>query len=54
LAIADYITKVHAICVKCGNIASFSYRKSSKNEQVLLGATDIYEPRCRVCFQLKD
>jgi thymidine kinase len=54
LAIADYITKVHAICVKCGSIANFSYRKSAANEQVLLGATDIYEPRCRICFHLDD
>jgi thymidine kinase len=54
LAIADYITKVHAICVKCGNIANFSYRKSAKDEQVLLGANDLYEPRCRICFHLKD
>jgi thymidine kinase len=54
LAIADYITKVHAICVKCGSIANFSYRKSANAEQVLLGAKDIYEPRCRICFHLKD
>lgn len=53
LAIADFITKVHAICVKCGNIANFSYRKSAEGGQVLLGATDIYEPRCRVCFHLE-
>src|SRR6202042_1714328 len=54
LAIADYITKVHAICVKCGSIANFSYRKSTNDEQVLLGTTDIYEPRCRICFHLND
>ena len=54
LAIADYITKLHAICVKCGNIANFSYRKSTEEGQVLLGELDLYEPRCRNCFYLKD
>ena len=50
LAKADYITKLHAICVRCGNIASFSYRKSADGGQVLLGEKDRYEPRCRTCF----
>ncbi|MFT4023816.1 MAG: thymidine kinase [Flavihumibacter sp.] len=50
LAKADYITKLHAICVKCGNIASFSYRKSGHNQQFLLGEKEHYEPRCRKCF----
>jgi thymidine kinase len=54
LAVADYITKVHAICVKCGNIANFSYRKTTDDNQVLLGAKELYEPRCRTCYQLKD
>ena len=54
LAKADYITKLHAICVKCGNIANISYRKTSEEGQVLLGEKDIYEPRCRICAQLKD
>ena len=49
LAKADYITKLHAICVKCGNIANISYRKTAQEGQVLLGEKDIYEPRCRVC-----
>lgn len=49
LAKADYITKLHAICVKCGNIANISYRKTSQEGQVLVGEKDIYEPRCRVC-----
>ena len=53
LAIADYITKLHAICVKCGNIANISYRKTAENGQVILGEKDIYEPRCRICAQLK-
>lgn len=53
LAIADYITKLHAICVVCGNIANVSYRKIKTGGQVLLGEKDIYEPRCRVCASLK-
>lgn len=52
LAIADYITKLHAICVVCGNIANVSYRKVAEEGQVLLGEKDIYEPRCRVCAKL--
>ena len=54
LAVADYITKLHAICMKCGNIANVSYRKTAASGQVLLGEKDIYEPRCRHCAQLKD
>ena len=54
LAKADYITKLHAICVKCGNIASYSYRKSSNTSKVLLGEKDLYEPRCRECYRLKE
>lgn len=49
LAKADYITKLHAICMKCGNIANISYRKIAQEGQVLLGEKDIYEPRCRIC-----
>ena len=51
LAIADYITKLHAICVICGNIANISYRKTPTESQVLLGEKDLYEPRCRYCNQ---
>lgn len=54
LAIADYITKLHAICVRCGNIANISYRKTAEEGQVLLGEKDIYEPRCRTCYHQKD
>lgn len=50
LAKAEYITKLHAICMQCGDIASYSYRKVPSATQVLLGETDIYEPRCRDCF----
>lgn len=54
LAKADYISKLHAICMKCGNIANISYRKVAGGGQVLLGEKDIYEPRCRHCAQIKD
>ncbi len=54
LAIADYITKLHAICVKCGNIANISYRKTATEGQVLLGEKDVYEPRCRTCYHEKE
>jgi len=52
LAKADYITKLHAICVKCGNIANYSYRVIPNEEQIMLGARNVYEPRCRNCFIL--
>jgi thymidine kinase len=51
MAVADHITKVHAICVKCGNIAQFSHRLSEKEQIVLLGEKNIYEPLCRGCFR---
>ncbi len=50
MAKADYVTKLHAICVKCGNIANYSYRKVPNEDQVMLGAKDVYEPRCRKCY----
>jgi thymidine kinase len=50
LAIADYVTKLNAICVVCGRPATYSYRKSSDTSTILLGEKDIYEPRCRRCF----
>ncbi len=52
LAVADYITKLHAICVKCGNIANISYRKSSEGGQILIGEKEEYEPRCRNCITI--
>jgi thymidine kinase len=51
LAKADYITKLHAICVVCGDIANYSYRKTNIENQLLLGETDLYEPRCRTCYE---
>lgn len=50
LACAEYVTKVHAICVKCGNLASYSYRKTKDDNTVLLGEKNHYEPRCRSCY----
>jgi thymidine kinase len=50
LAIADYVTKVHAICVRCGSLALYSYRKSDVEKVILLGEKDTYEPLCRKCF----
>ncbi len=52
LAMADYVTKLHAICMVCGDMASFSYRKSASEEMVLLGEKDVYEARCRTCYHL--
>jgi thymidine kinase len=53
LAKADFITKLHAICVRCGNIANYSYRKSPDASRILLGEKDSYEPRCRKCYYEK-
>jgi thymidine kinase len=50
MAIADFVTKVHAICMRCGSIAQFSHRLGEKEQVVLLGEKDIYEPLCRECF----
>ena len=51
MAKADFVTKLHAICMQCGKIANYSYRKIPNEDQVMLGATDVYEPRCRVCYR---
>jgi len=50
MAIAEYVTKVHAICVRCGNLAHHSHRLTANNKLVLLGEHDTYEPLCRHCF----
>ena len=52
LAIAEYITKQHAICVVCGNPADKTQRKTSESERVIVGAADIYEARCRKCHYI--
>jgi thymidine kinase len=50
MAIAEYVTKVNAICMVCGDLATHSFRKVSDNSQVMLGEKDTYEARCRYCF----
>ena len=50
-AIADDVTKVHAICVRCGNLAYVSHRLVADDKRVLLGETSEYEPLCRDCYQ---
>jgi thymidine kinase len=50
LSVAEYVTKVHAICQRCGNLATHSYRLVSDDSKVLLGEKKEYEPRCRTCY----
>ena len=52
MAVAEYVTKVHAICPHCGNLATHSYRLSQEQETVVLGEKDKYEPRCRICYEM--
>jgi thymidine kinase len=52
LAVAEYITKQHAICVVCGNPADKTQRKTSESERVIVGAANIYEARCRKCHYI--
>ena len=51
LSIADEVTKVHAICVKCGSLAYASHRLVKNDSQVMLGEKEEYEPLCRDCFK---
>ena len=50
-AVADDVSKVHAICVRCGALAYVSHRKVQEEKRVLLGEVNEYEPLCRVCYQ---
>lgn len=50
MARAEYVTKVHAICMRCGNLANYSHRFSDNKSIVELGETDKYEPLCRSCY----
>jgi len=50
LSIAEYVSKVHAICVRCGNLAQYTHRLSDNDKLIVLGETDIYEPLCRACY----
>jgi thymidine kinase len=54
LAIAEYVTKVHAICVSCGNLAHYSHRISNEEGQVVVGAIEKYQPLCRTCYTKKN
>lgn len=54
MAVAEYITKVHAICMRCGNLANHSHRIIEEQGQVLLGEKESYEPLCRSCFALSN
>ncbi len=50
MARAEYVTKVHAICMRCGNLAQYSHRTIAGEKLVMLGETDSYEPLCRKCY----
>ncbi len=50
MAVAEYVTKVHAICMRCGELANFSHRISAENARVILGEKDHYKPLCRSCY----
>jgi thymidine kinase len=50
MATAEYVTKVHAICMRCGNLANYSHRIIANEKLVMLGETESYEPLCRKCF----
>ena len=50
MATAEHVTKVHAICMQCGALATYSFRKSADKSLVMLGETESYEPLCRECY----
>ncbi|SEL27355.1 thymidine kinase [Parapedobacter koreensis] len=50
MAIAEHVTKVHAVCMRCGAPANYSYRIAKDKQKLLLGEKESYEPRCRACF----
>ncbi|WP_461453401.1 thymidine kinase [Mucilaginibacter sp.] len=52
MAMAESVTKLHAVCVICGNPALYSYRLINNDGQILLGEKESYEPRCRICYHL--
>ncbi len=51
MATAEYVTKVHAVCMRCGNLANYSHRLADADKLVLLGEKTEYEPLCRNCYQ---
>jgi thymidine kinase len=50
MSVAEYVTTVHAICVRCGHLANHTHRLSEDDKLIVLGETDIYEPLCRSCY----
>lgn len=50
MAIAESVTKLHAVCVRCGNPALYSYRLVPDENKIMLGEKESYEPRCRICY----
>ncbi|CAN5360187.1 thymidine kinase [soil metagenome] len=54
MAMAESVTKLHAVCVMCGNPALYSYRLVPDESKILLGEKESYEPRCRVCYHLTE
>jgi len=50
MAMAEYVTKVHAICMHCGDLAHYSHRLTNNDQLLLLGETSTYEPLCRTCY----
>ncbi len=54
LSISDFITKLHAVCMECGSIASFSHRTTNSDDMVVLGEKDVYKALCRSCFYEKN
>ncbi|RUT78488.1 thymidine kinase [Ancylomarina longa] len=53
MATAEYVTKVHAVCMRCGSLANYSHRLSEAEKLVVLGEKEAYEPLCRTCYQKK-
>jgi thymidine kinase len=53
MANAEYVTKVHAVCMECGELANYSYRKVSEDDLVVIGEKEAYEPLCRRHFEEK-
>lgn len=54
MAIAELVTKVNAVCVRCGSPATYSFRKVASEAKILLGEKDTYEPRCRRCYHMAE
>ena len=50
MAIAEYVTKVHAVCMGCGDVATYTHRRTKSKKTVVLGEKDVYDALCRKCF----